>query len=410
LVAAPGDPVPYGEDFYITSHGFFGMGHGAAMAPDGSFVIAWGEAFYGFGGHGFLADGAWAGSFNEPWGGFPRSRESIDVAARASGEFVVPWEAYQWDGDYFSVIRTRRFAVDGSPLAPEVDLGALPDGPGKVIAPSVADWPVLDAYLVVWAQDDPAAPGTDGFEIEIDTVTDEGPLGSVQVNTYTTGDQSRPELSVGADSSLVVVWLSDGSPGDDQDGSSVQGQWYSAARRGGGQFQVNQAGTGDQDHADVAAAPDGSFLVVWDGPSTGGDLDGSIQGRLFAPGGTPLSGDVQINQETAGRQKEPRVEAREDGSFLVVWSSPELLSARVVGADGLPAGSEIRVSSTDDPLRPLFRAPGLAAGPAGRFVVNWLNHDSTYYGDTMRARFLREELFTDGFESGDTSAWSSTVP
>ena len=48
-----------------------------------------------------------------------------------------------------------------------------------------------------------------------------------QVNTYTTGKQDYPAVaSNSTGTNFVVAWRSDGSPGDDASGTSIQGQRY----------------------------------------------------------------------------------------------------------------------------------------------------------------------------------------
>ncbi len=62
----------------------------------------------------------------------------------------------------------------------------------------------------------------------------------VQINTYTTGFQTEPSVSLDADGDFVVVWDSRGSSGSDTDLDSVQGQRYASdSSTAGAQFQVN---------------------------------------------------------------------------------------------------------------------------------------------------------------------------
>jgi hypothetical protein len=229
--------------------------------------------------------------------------------------------------------------------------------------------------------------------------------GTIQVNTYTTGVQDEPALSVGADSTFVVAWRSAGSGDTDHSGTSIQSRRFSSSGSPGPQFQVNAVTTGSQENPDVAVAAEGRFLLVWDGPSTGSDLDRSIQGRLFGPNLLPLTGDFQINSVTAGEQSEPAVVARTDGSFLVVWRSSAGVWARVVEADGTPARGEQQVNTT---ATDLYFDPSVATSHEGHFVVTWDTEDDYDYGGYRRARLFEElgsSIFGDGFESGDTSAW-----
>jgi hypothetical protein len=407
-VPAPaGEVVPYGDDFFVYGFEFGATSAALAMSPDGSVAVAWDEFFFTKGARGHEGDGTPVGSI---WdindGGAPPAPDSLDVTALGDNDFVIAWKDY--NAVFEPVIHARRFALDGMPLAASVEVINGADGSTN-ITPVVDAWPIFDAFLVAWAQEDPGAPGEDGLEIRIDAfaVAASAGEGLFPVNTFTAGDQDLPALSVGADSSFVVAWRSDGSPGDDVDGRSVQARWFSPGGSPESQFQVNTVTTGDQERPDVAVAPDGRFLVVWDGLSTGSDPDRSIQGRMYDPDRLPLGPDFQINTTTADTQSQPTVEARADSSFLVVWRSPAGVQAQVVDADGNLDGLELRLNSTETEI---YVRPTLAGSLNGRFVVTWDTEDHYEYGEYRRARLLRDAIFTDGFESGDTSAWSATVP
>ena len=71
-------------------------------------------------------------------------------------------------------------------------------------------------------------------------------------------------MSLDADGDFVVVWNSVGSSGTDTDGFSIQGQRY--ASNGSpvdSQFQVNTYTTGGQSDPSVSLDADGDFVVVW---------------------------------------------------------------------------------------------------------------------------------------------------
>ncbi len=95
----------------------------------------------------------------------------------------------------------------------------------------------------------------------------------------------------------------------------------------------------------------GPYLLYQDGSDRG------IFGQDFDALGTPSGGEFQINSHTSGSQGQSSIDHAPDGSFVVVWRSPQ---------DGSNMG-------------------------------------------IVGQRFL-PPIFGDGFESGDTSAWSSTAP
>ena len=82
---------------------------------------------------------------------------------------------------------------------------------------------------------------------------------------------------------------------------------------------------------EVASDASGNFLVVWqeggDPPNGGWD----IFGRLYHPDGAPFGPKVRLNQHVANDQTNPQVAAGPDGTFVVVWQS----SGQDNGNDGI---------------------------------------------------------------------------
>jgi hypothetical protein len=144
-------------------------------------------------------------------------------------------------------------------------------------------------------------------------------------------------------------------------------------------FQVNGFTPGNQANPAVAVGAGGNFLVVWDSEvSAGTDTDGSsIQGRLLAADGTPLTDDFQVNTVTPGDQLEPAVAATPGGDFVVVWRSlvEGGVYVRTVGVhlqlvqgNGAPAGGEFVVQSLTDnycAYGHILTAPGVAVAGGG---------------------------------------------
>jgi hypothetical protein len=168
--------------------------------------------------------------------------------------------------------------------------------------------------------------------------------------------------SVGVDS--VVVWESYGSYGTDNDSWSIQGQRFDARGRPvGGEFPVNSATSSYQQRPAVAMDTQGRFVVAWvSGYSPYHPPVGDIRAQACDAQGTPKGNDFLGNTFTTGRQFNPAVSRPANGSFVVMWYSP--------GSYG-----------TD-------------------------NSGSSIQGQLYSTRVL----FADGFESGDTSAWSRSQP
>jgi hypothetical protein len=192
--------------------------------------------------------------------------------------------------------------------------------------------------------------------------------GEFLVNSYTTYNQTGPAVGVGADGRFVVVWesyLQDGDRG------GIFGQRHDAAGNPvGGEFQVSQYWTGQQDSPAVAVAPSGAFFVVWRGaPGQDGSYEG-VFGRRYAASGAPLGAEFRVNAYTTGNQFHGRVAADGAENFLVVWrgnGAPFGIKARRYDAGGI-AGSELTLSET--PIGSPSE-PGLAMNADGSFVAVW---------------------------------------
>lgn len=129
----------------------------------------------------------------------------------------------------------------------------------------------------------------------------------------------------------------------------------------GPEFLVNEHLTSDQRGSDVAADPAGNFVVVW---SSNNDYYGpqydDVVGRVYDRTGAPVGGEFQVNTYTT-------------------WN---VFPFAAVGASG-----------------------------AGRFVVAWDSNGQDGSGrGIFGRRFVLPPIFSDGFESGDTSGWDATVP
>ncbi len=343
------------------------------------------------------------------------------VGPDGSGGFVVAWTSYGATGDpHQSSIQARRYAADGSPAGGQFQVNTYTSGEqyGTAVSEDGAG-----GFVVVWTSY--GSSGSDNFATSIQAQrysADGAPAGGeLQVNTYTTNIQGFPAVAPDGAGGFVVIWHSTGSGGTDQSGFSVQGQRYDAdGLPVDGEFQVNTVTTGYQ--LIPAAAPDGAggFVVTWASAVSGGDDTSgySVQARRYAAAGQPLGDEFQVNTYTPSLQGDAAVMAHDAGGFVVTWTSDGSsasdtsgysVQARRYGADGTSQGDEFQVNT----YTPGFQALSTVASDGfGGFVVTWTGEGSA--GDTSGYAILAQRysdlLFADGFESGNTSAWSATVP
>lgn len=232
-----------------------------------------------------------------------------------------------------------------------------------------------------------AAPTLDARSSARDSTPDigayevQGPLASRSeslVNTTTTNIQSTSSQSRGSthavaaarDGSHVVVWSS-----QNQDGSGwgVYGQRFDAAgAKVGGEFLINQTTTSDQKYATVAMNGRGDFVVSWTSFSQDGS-DNGVYARQYNAAGTARGDEFRVNTTTTGAQDSPVVAMAADGRFLIVWEGQgtgdtDGIFGRWYAANGTATGLEVLINTTTSGVQ---SEPSVAMAPDGRSVVVW---------------------------------------
>lgn len=403
-----------------------------AMLPDGDFVIVWqSDGSYGTDTDGRSVQGQRFDANGSPLG--PEFQVNIyttssqgnpHAAYGADGSFVVVWDSDGSSGtdtDGHS-IQGRRFAADGSPVGSEFQVNSYTtQGQSK---PEVAVGPG-GAFVVTWGNDSGGSPGNDtlaGSIVARRFAADATPLApDFQVNTYTPNTQADAGIAMAADGTFLIVWDSDGSAGGDTSNRSVQGQLFDAdGMPSGSEMQLNSYTTNSQADPHLAMLPTGEFIVVWASSGSPGtdDSGSSSQARIFDAAGTPAGPEFQVNTYTFASQDRPSVSADPGGDFVVTWWSSfsddsdmdgSSIHAQRFELDGTPIAAEFEVNT--DPTGDQTE-PRTAMSSVGHFVIVWqsegaINGTSEY---NIKGQRFGTRIFSDGFESGDTSAWSAIVP
>jgi hypothetical protein len=345
-------------------------------------------------------------------------RDEPAVAVGPAGEFVVVWKSvghtssFPVPSPFAHAVLGRRFASDGTPMAPEFVVRSV-DRYFGIGTPDV-DFDAGGGFVVAWVED-PIFSYDMNLDIFAQRFDASGaPLGTeFQVNTFTTGSQTRPSVAGVPDGGYVVVWQSQGSAGTDDSGTSIQARRYDAAGApAGSQFQVNTYTTGMQLHAAIGVDSEGDAVIVWESWGTpGGDPSAaSIQAQRFSPAGAPVGEQFRIDQATLGQQRYPAIAVEPDGDFLVAWWSDGTIRARPFDASGSPLAPDLQINSAGIASH---GSPTVAAVPGGEYVIAW-GSDVGSAGDFLDAiearRLTADWLFVDGFETGDSSRWSVTAP
>jgi hypothetical protein len=236
-------------------------------------------------------------------------------------------------------------------------------------------------FVVVWHGD---VAGDDGRGVAGRVFRSSGvPLVTdFHVNTLTPDYQSYPSVAVDANGRFVVAWQS--YYGDD-DGYGIRARLFGPDGTPlGGEFQVNTFSTGYQLYPDVAFNADGTFVVVWQTPDADGDGYGVV-GRRYDSTGTPLAGEFIVSSYTTGYQFAPRVAPSASG-FRVTWDGQGVgddagIFMRQFDLAGSPQGTDFAVNTG---VANIQYYPQIAGENA--FVVTWEDYDDVTGERNVRAR------------------------
>lgn len=297
--------------------------------------------------HAALAQTVVVPTFSLGAAGPGRHIQDIDVAPAPDGGFIVIWGEYALSGNRAAArAMTRRFTAQGSPLGPSFRADTSGHVFGPVISPGptggyFAAWPwvgggqylffgqVLDAAGVPTGVDFESTLNLPGWPITSGTVVGlaDGPVfiwpenglwaRSLDSNRDRRGGETRVgaggyrlDVAVTRDGGFVVVWA--GGSGE----AATMGRVFGPdAQPRGDAFAVSDRFGA----ARVAASPfDGAIAAV--GACERGD--GSTYdacGRRFAPDGLPLADEFVVSASSSGSVAYPDVEFDDLGNLYVPW-------------------------------------------------------------------------------------------
>ena len=215
----------------------------------------------------------------------------------SAGDFVVAWQSYGQDGSGYGVF-AQQYNANGAAYGSEFEVNTFTAGNQE--NPSVA----MDAtgtFVVAWQ-----SQGQDGSGYGV-FAKYYGPTGNaipadVQINSFTTGNQQNPSVSMDAAGDFVVAW---DSYHQDGSGYGTYAQLYTLAGGGqGSEFKVKRTRKNSNRSPRLLAMDSaGAFVVTWQsGAFTGHTEDGSQYGvyaqrdnRQRHARGQPIPGE-QLHQ------------------------------------------------------------------------------------------------------------------
>ena len=258
--------------------------------------------------------------------------DSVDLEPLADGGFVLSWETetgtglnragrvnwqqYNAAGEAVTPLFSETLAANW--LALEIRIEALEDGRFAVVHSEFAnDGSGGPGRIFVKFYDSSWAPVSS---------TELLPRVPVSGETFAIGALENGQL--------VVVWATP---------SGIVGQLFTSAGPAGAQFAVS---SDVAPSLDVAAHPDGGFVVTWTDPSDSVDTSGSsIKAQGFDAAGAKTGDEILVNDVTAGAQEDPDVAILANGDMVISWTTPEPgasagvfdVAARIFRLGGAPA-------------------------------------------------------------------------
>ena len=365
-------------------------------------------------------------------------RRSPDVAVGPDGRFVVVWRSEDQGGSGWGVF-ARWFDWDGTALTGEVHVNTYTAGNQSL--PRV-DGDGMGQFVIVWVD------GTRGIIARRFDGTGGALSGETTVIASSAAYQSS--VSAAADGTFVVTWLRGAAPD-----VVVEARRYSDTGLPiGDPFAVStftKLAWGEE--TAVKIRDDGSFLVVW------GDGE-EVFARRYDAAGTPAGAELQVSQLAPLSFISYDLDVGSDGAgeYRIFWATDinleEVISmtrtvttsgtlgaltnlghptCRLPGYSMVPSGDfifthfldlgDLRGTRYDRNLSALSEfviAPtpdyylsgtALAHGGADsrELVAVWAEPPSGPIEWDVKARIFSGRIFSDGFESGGTGAWSGAT-
>lgn len=184
----------------------------------------------------------------------------------------------------------------------------------------------------------------------------------------------------------------------------------------GSEFQVHTSTANDEAFPAIAVHASGAFVITWHTEFTEGErvngLNGAIFAQLFLPDGTPFGEEFQVNQQTSsicwpGATEQVAVAAAPLGNFVVVWPGNELY-ATLFAPDGTPILSEFQVNTTAGDQ---IQSPAIAIDGSGNFVITWMNFPDKGGSDIFARRFDNQGIpLDDDFIVNQNLAFPQAYP
>ncbi|HEX5164748.1 MAG TPA: GEVED domain-containing protein [Thermomicrobiales bacterium] len=290
----------------------------------------------------------------------------------AAGNFLISWQSQHQDGFSWGIYG-REYDASGNTLIGEFPINHRVEGPQT--SPAVAS-NASGQTLVAWLGNSSThEPSVLAHRYAIPNVEPDFSVGGeLSLTTYAGLEEMPPAAAMNAAREAVVAWV---SYAEDGSGLGVFAQLldkYGAPI--GDRIAVNSFTAGNQGAPAVARAPDGQFVIVWQSEDQEESGDGyGIYAQRYSATGVPEGLTFLVNTTVAGDQKAPAVAMGTDGRFVIAWESVsddgslDIMAQRYL-PDGQADGGEFRVNNLTGLDQ---KDPAIAMNAAGQFVIAWVS-------------------------------------
>lgn len=367
------------------------------------------------------------------------------VEAGQAGEFVVGW--YRWDGTH----RVQRVSSAGRLLGTEITVDEGTYGPPALLARDSGE------FTFVYQQFEGPISRLELQRFDADGVA-VGPPVLVDSMHEPGLTFNHARLAGDAQGRTFVVWHFEGWSTGPRHSVPFPLYWLGASARG---FLADGTSAGPPFYLSPVHPSVGEWpLIVNDGPDvftalwSDGDA-GSLVARAFSTDGTALGPAYPVPSPLPYWDLQVAAQRLTDGTLGLAWSEEgEGAMFQRLDSSGRPLGDPVSVFQATDPLVALAATPSsgfaiavgaylqgvwlqwflpdgtptgaatrvdlpaaststgevdLAVDSAGNALVTWERRGNEPPVDIQGRVFRSPVVFVDGFESGDTSAWSATV-
>ena len=261
---------------------------------DDSFVVTWQSYHqdgdeYGIYGQKYDSSGNVSGSEFQISTSTSGRQEQAQVTALLDGGFVVAWQDDSGlDGSDLGIFG-QRYDKYGNTVASEFQINThTSDGQEQVHVEGLKDGGFVASWGSYYQDGSQSGVYAQRYSASGETLGSE-----FRVNTYTNSYQLAPSISSLPDGGFIASWQSNGQDGTT---ASIYGQRYDSSGNAiGSEFKINTYVSGAQGSPEVSVLADGSFVVVWqDETGQDGSSTGAYGQRFDAAYETPLASNASV--------------------------------------------------------------------------------------------------------------------